>query len=54
MESATIHRGFQKDGFPQLCEQGDNIGHTEVDNVVRSRRTSMSRHWSKRAPGRMD
>ena len=24
MDSAIIHREFQKDGFPQLCEQGDN------------------------------
>jgi hypothetical protein len=28
MDSATIHRDFQKDGFPQLCEQGDNICQT--------------------------
>ena len=44
MESATIHRGFQKDGFPQLCEQGDNIGHIEVDNEVCSRKTFTSKH----------
>jgi hypothetical protein len=25
MDSATIHRVFQKDGFSQLCEQGDDI-----------------------------
>ena len=25
MVSAIIHRDFQQDGFPQLCEQGDNI-----------------------------
>ena len=25
MDSATIYREFQKDGFPQLCDQGDNI-----------------------------
>ena len=25
MDSATTHRDFQKDGIPQLCEQGDNI-----------------------------
>ena len=35
---------FPKDGFPQLCEQGDNIGHIEVDNGVCSRKTSMSKH----------
>ena len=44
MESATIHRGLQKYGFPQLCEQGDNIGHIEVDNEVCSRKTSRSKH----------
>ena len=25
MGSATIHREFQKDGFPQLCEQGGTL-----------------------------
>ena len=25
MDTATTHRDFQKDGIPQLCEQGDNI-----------------------------
>ena len=25
IDSATIHCDFQKNGFPQLCEQGDNI-----------------------------
>ena len=25
MDLAIIQRGIQKDGFPQLCEQGDNI-----------------------------
>ena len=45
---------FLKDVFPQSCEQGDNIGHTEVDNKACSRRPSTSKHWSKRAPGRMD
>lgn len=25
MGSATIHRELQTDGFPQLCEQGDDI-----------------------------
>ena len=25
MNSVTIYREFQQDGFPQLCEQGDNI-----------------------------
>ena len=25
MDSTTIHQGFQQDGFPHLCEQGDNI-----------------------------
>ena len=39
MDSATIHRGFQKNAFPQLSEQGDSIGHTEVYNEVCSMRT---------------
>ena len=25
MGSATIYQEFQQDGFPQLCEQGDNL-----------------------------
>jgi len=25
MDLATIHRDFQTDGFPPLCEHGDNI-----------------------------
>ena len=34
MDSATIHQDFQKDGFAQLGEQGDSIGHTKVYNEV--------------------
>ena len=41
---------FPKDGFPQLCEQGDNIGHIEVDNEVCSRKTYTIKHWLKGAP----
>ena len=40
MDSVAIHRGFQKDGFPQLSERGDSIGHTEVYNEVGWMRTS--------------
>ena len=34
MDSETIPRDFKKDGFAQLSEQGDSIGHTEVYNEV--------------------
>ena len=38
MDSATIHREFQKDGFPQLCEQEDNICQIKWYNDVCSRK----------------
>ena len=39
IDSAKIHRDFQKDGFPQLCEQGDNICQIKWYNDVSSRKT---------------
>mgnify|MGYP005834795083 CR=1 FL=1 len=42
--STTIHRDFQQDGFPQLCEQGDNIFQIEWYNDVCSRKTSSGKH----------
>ena len=38
MDSATYHRDFQKDGFLQLGEQGDNICHNKWYNDVCSRK----------------
>ena len=40
MDSAIIHQDFQKDGFAQLSEPGDSIGHTKVYNEVCLMRTS--------------
>ena len=45
MDSATIHREFQKDGFPQLSEQGVNICQIKRYNVVCSRKTYTINHW---------
>ena len=39
-----------KDGFPQLCEQGDNICHIKWYNEVCSRKTYTAKHWLKGAP----
>ena len=39
MDSATIPQDFQKDGFPQSCEQGDNICQIKWYNDVCSRKT---------------
>ena len=38
MGSAIIHRDFRQDGFPQLCEQGDNICQIKWYNDVCSRK----------------
>jgi hypothetical protein len=38
MDSATIHREFHKDGFPQLCEQGGDICQVNLLNDVCSRK----------------
>ena len=50
MESSAIHRDLTKDGFPQLCEQGDNICLIKWYKGVSSRRTYRTKHWLKRAP----
>ena len=44
MDSATIHQDFQQDGFPQLCEQGDNNCRIIRYNDVCSRKTSTIKH----------
>ena len=41
---------FLKDGFPQLCEQGDNICQIKWYNDVCSRKTYTIKHWLKGAP----
>ena len=38
-----------KDGFPQLCEQGDNICQIKWYNDVCSRKTYTIKHWLKGA-----
>ena len=50
MGSAIIHRNFRQDGFPQLCEQGDNICQIKWYNDVCSRKTYTIKHWLKGAP----
>ena len=47
MDSATIPRDFQKDGFPQSCEQGDNICQIKWYNDVCLRKTYTIKHWLK-------
>ena len=32
MDLATIHQNFQNDGFPQSCEQGDNI--SQINDIM--------------------
>ena len=39
-----------KDGFPQLCEQGDNICQIKWYNDVYSRKTYTIKHWLKGVP----
>ena len=39
-----------KDGFPQLCDQGDNICQIKWYNDVCSRKTYTIKHWLKGAP----
>ena len=39
-----------KDGFPQLCEQGDNICQIKWYNDVSSRKTYTIKNWLKSAP----
>ena len=39
-----------KDGFPQLCERGDNICQIKWYNDVCSRKTYTIKHWLKGAP----
>ena len=41
---------LRKDGFPQLCEQGDNICQIKWYNDVCSRKTYTIKHWLKGAP----
>ena len=41
---------FPKDGFPPLCEQGDNISQIKWYNDVCSRETYTIKHWLKGAP----
>ena len=43
-------RDFQKGGFPQLCEQGDNICLIKSYNDVCSRKTYIIKQWLKSAP----
>ena len=50
MVLATIHQDFQQDGFPQLCEQGDNICQIKWYNDVCMRKTYTIKHWLKGAP----
>ena len=50
MGSAIIHRDFRQDGFPQLCEQGDNICQIKWYNDVCLRKTYTIKHWLKGAP----
>ena len=50
MGSATFHQDFQQDGFPQLCEQGDNICQIKWYNDVCSRKTYTINHWLEGAP----
>ena len=50
MDSATIPRDFQKEGFPQVCQQGDNICQFKWYNDVCSRKTYTIKHWLKGAP----
>ena len=39
-----------KDGFPQLCEQGDNNCQIKLYNDVCSRKTFTIKHWLTGAP----
>ena len=41
---------FPKDGFPQVCQQGDNICQFKWYNDVCSRKTYTIKHWLKGAP----
>ena len=41
---------YPKDGFPQLCEQGDNSCQIKWYNDVCSRKTYTIKHWLKGAP----
>ena len=41
---------FPKDGFPQLCEQGDNICQIKWYNDACLRKTYTIKHWLKDAP----
>ena len=41
---------FPKDGFPQLCEQGDSFCQIKWYNDVCSRKTYTIKHWLKGAP----
>ena len=41
---------FPKDGFPQFCEQGDNICQIKMIYDVCSRKTYTVKHWLKCAP----
>ena len=50
MDSATIPRVLLKDGFPQLCEQGDSICQIKWYNWVCSRNAYTIKHWLKGAP----
>ena len=43
MDSATIHRDFQKDGFPQLCKQGDNLARSnDLMTYARGKHTQLN------------
>ena len=41
---------FPQDGFPQLCEQGDNICQIKWYNDVCSRKIYTIKHWLKSGP----
>ena len=41
---------FQTDGFPQLCEHGDNICQIKWYNGVCSSKTYIIKHWLKSTP----
>ena len=50
MEISDNSSRLTKDGFPQLCEQGDNICQNKWYNDVCSRKTYTIKHWLKGAP----
>ena len=43
MNSTIIHRDFQKEGFPQLCEQGDIFSQiNDIMTYARGKHTQLT------------